>query len=61
MRIYHIQYDGESYFVEAESLPKAVEVWKFHVKTLWGDDWDGTEEPESIHHIHDGPVLREER
>ncbi len=52
MKLYHVQYDHESYYVEAPSLPAAVETWKRHVA------YDGTEEPESIALIHDEPVIR---
>jgi hypothetical protein len=60
MNLYHVQYDGESYYVEASKLAEAVELWKQHVKGMWGDDFDGTEEPESIGLIHEGIVIRAE-
>lgn len=58
MKLYHIQYDGESYYVEAGNLPSAVGLWKLHVKGLWGDDFTGDEEPESIALVHEGDVIR---
>jgi len=60
MNLYHIQYDNQSYWVEAAKLAEAVEVWKLHVKRLWGDEYDDTEEPESIALVNDEPVIRAE-
>ncbi len=57
MKLYHIQFDGQSFWVEAESFRLAIVQWGEHVKILWGDDYDGTEEPESVHLVHDEPVI----
>lgn len=59
MKLYHIQFDGESYWVEAERFADAVTLWKSHIKVLWGEDFDATEEPESVHLVHDNPVIRQ--
>lgn len=58
MRLYHVQFDGQSYWIEAESFGDAVFKWKRHVAVLWGTDYDGSEEPESVHLVHDEPVIR---
>lgn len=58
MKLYHIQYDSVSFWVEAESFAKAVEVWKAHVKVLWDKDYMETDEPESVHLVHDEAVIR---
>lgn len=55
--LYLIQYDSVNYYAEAADLAKAVEAWKAHVKIAWGDDYDGTEEPESIALVHEEPVI----
>ena len=36
MRLYHIQFDGESYWVEAPTFHDAVEAWKVEVRERWG-------------------------
>ena len=58
MNLYLIQFDSQPYYVEAEDFPAAIEVWKVHVAHLWGDDYDGTEQPESVSLVHDEPVVR---
>lgn len=60
MNLYHVQYDGETYYVEAVCLGNAAKLWKQHVKELWGVDYEGTEEPESIALVHDSRVIRAE-
>ena len=57
-KLYHVQYDGQSYWIEAVSFAEAVELWKRHVRVLWAQDYDGSEEPESVHLVHDEPVIR---
>jgi len=57
-KLYHVQFDNESYYVEAPSFALAIEAWKRHVAALWGADYDGTEEPESVALVHDEPVIR---
>lgn len=58
MNAYMILFDSVNYLVEASSVANAVEAWKEHVKAAWESDYDGTEESESIHRIHDEPVIR---
>lgn len=55
MSLYQVQFDGEQYFVEAESFAAAIEAWK--------DDWrqEGEyddEEPESVALLSDKHVIR---
>ena len=57
--LYHVQFDGESYYVEAPDFTRAIAAWKTYVKDLWGPDCDGTEEPESAALVHDGAVIGE--
>lgn len=58
MNVYMVVYDITNYVVEASSFANAIEAWKEHVKVLWGEDYDGTEEPESVNRIHEHPVIR---
>lgn len=60
MNLYHILFDWQPYYVEAETLGAAVTAWRQHVSVLWGDDYDGTEEPDSITLVHDKAVVKEE-
>lgn len=58
MLLYLVQFDAQDYYVEAPDFPAAIELWKVHVAKLWGDDYDGTEQPESVALVHDEPVVR---
>lgn len=58
MHLYLVQFDGINYYVEAASFGEAIGKWQSHVKVLWGDDYDGTEQPESVAHVHDEAVIR---
>jgi hypothetical protein len=58
LNLFHIQYDSVSYYVEAATMQHAITLWKNHVRQAWGDEYDGTEEPESCAHVHDEPVIR---
>jgi hypothetical protein len=58
MNLYQVLYDGQHYYVEAESFTAAIGLWKIHVSMLWGEDYDGSEQPESVALIHDDPVIR---
>jgi len=57
--LYHAQFDGESYYIEARNFHGAIDTWKRHVAKAWGQNFDGTEEPESVALIHEEAVLRE--
>jgi hypothetical protein len=56
-KLYHIMYDGVAYFVVAETLAVAIELWKNYMAAELKEDYGGTEEPESCALIHDGPVI----
>lgn len=58
MKLYHIQFDGQSYWVESNCFGNAIIRWQAHVKIEWGDDFTGEEEPDSVSLIHDEPVIR---
>lgn len=58
MNLYLVIYDGQHFYVEAKNFAQAIELWTEHVKEVWGDDFDGTEQPESCAHIHDEAVIR---
>ena len=64
MKLYHVQFDGASFFIEAEDYIEAENyadadsIWRAHVRVLCENDYDGTEEPESVHLIHAEPVIR---
>jgi len=58
VKLYHIQFDGESYWVEAPTFRGAIEAWKVEVRERWGDDFQDTDEPDSVHLVHDEPVIR---
>jgi hypothetical protein len=61
MNLYHVQYDHQSYWVEAESFAVAIEAWKYHVAELWGDTYEEIKaiEPDSVHLVHEEAVIRE--
>jgi len=62
MNLYHVRsskYDGQSFWIEAESFAAALETWKAHVKVLWDSDYMETDQPESVHLVHDEPVIRQ--
>ena len=59
MNLYHIQFDGQSWWIEARNFQGAIDAWTREVAKEWGEDFDGTEQPESVALVHDGPVIRE--
>ncbi len=58
MNLYLIHYDSVAFYVEASDFSTAIEVWDDHVKVLWGDDYEGDEQPESAALVHNEPVIR---
>lgn len=58
MNLYRVLFDGQEFYVEAESFAVAVSLWTGHVRDIWGSDFDGTEQPESVQLMHDEPVIR---
>lgn len=61
MRLYQVQFERESYWVEAVSMMEAVSLWKQHVKREWGADYKADEEPDSVALIHEDCVIRAEQ
>ncbi len=51
MFVYRILFDSQFYVVAARSFDSAIKQWKVHVKEKWGEDYDGTEQPESVERI----------
>ena len=58
MKLYRVLFDGRPYWVEAPSFGEAVKVWRSHVQELWGMEYTGEEEPESVELMHDESVIR---
>lgn len=61
MKLYHVQFDGQSFWIEAESFALAVVAWHWHCKQQDGDEYDPQLEPESVHLVHEEPVIRSEK
>ena len=58
MNLYLVQYDGESYYVEAATLHAAIEAWQSAIEKEWDSgDFNG-EEPDSIALVHASAVIR---
>ena len=56
MKLYKIDFDGESDYVEAESFTAAITIWRdYNVRV---NDMDADAEPDSVTLMHDGPALR---
>lgn len=58
MKLYLVQYDGTSWYIEAASFGDALVAWRNHVAVEWGDDYADGDEPESVALVHDRPVVR---
>lgn len=62
LRLYHIQADGESDWVEAASVADAVRIWRAAKIEEYGatdSGWWETTEPDSVHMVSDEPVIRD--
>lgn len=59
MNLYLVQFDGQSWYVEAPNFAAAIEAWKKRVEVEWGSDYDGTEQPCSVALVQDEPVVRQ--
>lgn len=60
MSVYHIQGEGDSRIVEAETYGTAVALWLAAMKREFGDEEYEGAEPESVALLSDDPVIREE-
>ena len=58
MSLYLVQFDGETYPVEAESMVAAIGAWKAWGRNYWAGEWDDTEEPESCALVSELLVIR---
>lgn len=58
MSVYLVQFDGDNRIVEAPSFTEAISAWLRAMRVEWGDDYDGTEQPESVSLIDEEPVIR---
>jgi hypothetical protein len=58
MSAYMIQFDGQTRVVDAPGFTEAIEAWHEAMQIEWGDDYDGTEQPESVALIDDDLVIR---
>ena len=56
--LYLVEYDGERYYVEAVDFPSAISTWLGYMAMVWGNDFKGNEQPDSVAFIHDEPVIR---
>lgn len=53
-----IWYEGEEYYVEADTLSEAIEVWNLRMQEEYGEEsWV---DPEVTETLWDGPVIRKE-
>ena len=57
--LFQVWFDGEQYWIESKDFTTAIEVWKKHVAELWGDDYDGSETPDSVTRMSEDAVIRE--
>ena len=57
MKLYLIQFDGETYYVEATSMAAALATWHAYADA----EGEEPEDPESVACVHDRAVLREAR
>lgn len=59
MNLYQVQFDSETWFVEAESFAAAIELWKERAAIEWGDNYSQEDEPESVALVHDDGCVRQ--
>lgn len=57
MALYLIRFDGQDRAVNAPSMTAAITAWRAWSKREWGDDWDGSEEPQQCALVSDEPVI----
>lgn len=59
-KLFCLTYIGEKYYVEATGVEDALSLWKDYVKGYWKEEYEGTEEPETIVLLYKKPVIRRE-
>jgi len=57
-RLYQVQHQGESYWVEAPDLKAATAVWMRHFGRLPSGEEHRVEDPDAIEMVFEGPVWR---
>lgn len=58
MNLYLVQYESTSWYVEAPDFASAIQAWADQVRIEWGNDYQPTDQPESVACVHDEPVVR---
>ena len=56
MSLYHIEFEDEPYFVEADNILTAIIYWRNAMRSEL--ELDDDDEPDKIHHVDDKPVIR---
>jgi hypothetical protein len=59
MKLFRIEFDSQSDYVEASCMKQAIDVWHQHRRGL-DPEWDAPEtpEPESVCLVHESQVMR---
>nr|WP_294560220.1 hypothetical protein [uncultured Rhodopila sp.] len=52
MNLYRIEFDSINYYVAALDFTDAIGAWRRHVQHVWGADYQGDEQPDSVERIH---------
>ncbi len=58
MSLFHLVFDGESYYVEALSMVIAITAWEQRMEADTGQSFD--DDPEMVQLVHEGDVIRAE-
>lgn len=58
MNVYEIEFDGDLFYLEAESFGAAVKRWKIWMKNNYKEDYEDGWEPDSVVIVRNGNVLR---
>lgn len=54
--VFVLIYGGDFWLVEATGIQPAIQIWQDHQRVHAG--WEGTEQPEEVRLVAEGPVLR---
>lgn len=55
--LYLVVHDDEDFYFEARDFAHAVDLWTEHVKDLWGDDYEESDQPDSVQLVDSQGVL----
>lgn len=58
INLYMVQFDGQQWYVESSDFGGACKKWLNAMRDVWGDDWEGNEQPQQVVLIDDKPVIR---